>query len=553
MNSQNNRKQEETALERYKVISPILAALEECADRGKVSLMKSQACAAAGVSRKTLARWLGRFEEHGFDGLKFTQPAQKPARKIPGNLVLEAISLRREVPARSIPQIIEILEMEGKAPAGFLRRSTLQDRLREEGYSAAQMKLYQSPGVAARRFARSERNDMWQSDIKFGPFLKMNGKARQAYFVGFIDDATRYIVHGEFYDVLDQGIVEDCLRKAILKEGVPRRLFFDNGKQFRTKWMERACAILDIKLIFAAPYSPESKGKIERFNRTLDSFLAEAALKNCKNLDEINGLLGVWLSECYHNKEHAGINETPETAYKSAKTPLRFLPADTVARAFLQLEQRKVDKSGCISFGGRRYEVGVLYIGRKVDVVYDPADTSILTVEDSRLGASFQVKELVVGEHTGPRPKLPESMAATPPETSRLLDEKQKRYDKRQLSAKRAISYAERRPKPENASRRPHGQTRRRAGAIGGSVMSKNVQIPLWLFHDTLNFLENLNSSSYGAVFREKHGAMMDAFRKKAHAIELRRSYSEIVFAEDEETRFDARMQYLLKRRITTT
>jgi hypothetical protein len=34
-------------------------------------------------------------------------------------------------------------------------------------------------------------------------------------------------------------------------------------------------------------------------------------------------------------------------------------------------------------------------------------------------------------------------MTPTKPETSRLLDEKQKRYDNRQLSAKRAISYAE--------------------------------------------------------------------------------------------------------------
>jgi len=102
---------------------------------------------------------------------------------------------------------------------------------------------------------------MWQADLKFGAILKINGKKVQTYFVGFIDDATRYIVHGEFYSDQDQSIVEDCLRKAILKEGVPQRLLFDNGPQFRNKWMERACAILDIKLIFAAIYSPETKGK----------------------------------------------------------------------------------------------------------------------------------------------------------------------------------------------------------------------------------------------------------------------------------------------------
>ena len=122
------------------------------------------------------------------------------------------------------------------------------------------------------------------------------------------------------------------------------------------------------------------------------------------NLPEINALFKIWLAECYHNKEHAGIENTPETAYQSSKTPLRFLPADTVTKAFLRLEQRKVDKSGCISFKGKKYEVGVVYIGRTVDIVYDPADTTILTAEDNSLGTSFRINELVIGVYTGPRP-----------------------------------------------------------------------------------------------------------------------------------------------------
>ena len=439
----NQSSKDEIALERYKIISPILSAMEDGADKGKLALLRGEACAEAGISRKTLARWLDRYADSGFDGLKYQGGKAEPKRRIPGDLIKEAVLLRLEVPSRSIPQIIEILEMEGKAPPGFLKRSTLQDSLREKGYSKAQMKLYQQPGIAARRFARSERNEMWQADIKFGPVLKLGGQSQQTYFVGFIDDATRYIVHGEFYDSLDQTIVEDCLRKAILKEGLPQRLFFDNGPQFRNKWMERACAILGIKLIFAAPYSPESKGKIERFNRTIDSFLAEAVLKKGTNLSEFNDLWSVWLTECYHNREHAGIGCPPEIAYKSSKTPLRFLPAETVALAFLRSEKRKVDKSGCISFGGKKYEVGVIYIGRTVEVVYDPADRSQLTVEDKHFGTSFRVRELVIGAHTGPRPKLPDFMTPAPPDTSRLLDEKQKRYDKRQLSAKRAISYAQ--------------------------------------------------------------------------------------------------------------
>lgn len=216
---------------------------------------------------------------------------------IPEELIAEAILLRREVPGRSVPQIIEILEMEGKAPPGLVKRTTLQDKLQAEGYSARQMKMYQSGGIAARRFQRQDRGDMWHSDIKFGPFLTVNGMTKQIYLVTFLDDATRYVVHGEFYDSLDQTVVEDCFRKAILKEGLPRRVYFDNGKQYRTKWMERACAILGIKLLFAKPYSPESTGKIERFNRTVDSFLDEVALENCKALLDYNRYFKVWIAD----------------------------------------------------------------------------------------------------------------------------------------------------------------------------------------------------------------------------------------------------------------
>ena len=36
---------------------------------------------------------------------------------------------------------------------------------------------------------------------------------------------------------------------------------------------------------------------------------------------------------------------------------LRLLSAETIADAFLSCEKRKVDKGGCISFCGQKYEV----------------------------------------------------------------------------------------------------------------------------------------------------------------------------------------------------
>lgn len=434
------RKPEEIAVSRHKIIAPIIAAMEEKADAAKIVLLKKEAYEQYGISRRTLMRWLTGYQENGFEGLKPVKRSNGGTCVIPEELIAEAILLRWEVPGRSIPQIIEILEMEGRAPVGFLKRTTLQDKLSERGYSARQMKLYQSGGVAARRFQRQERGDMWHSDIKYGPFLTVDGVKKQIYLVSFLDDATRYVVHGEFYDSLDQTIVEDCFRKAILKEGLPRRVYFDNGKQYRTKWMDRACAVLGIKLLYAKPYSPESTGKIERFNRTVDSFLDEVALKGCKTLDGFNQYFNVWLTECYHSRKHGSLKgATPEIAYKTSKSPLRFVSPDIVASAFMRVERRKVDKSGCISFSGKKYEVDALLAGRVVDVAYDPNDIQTLTAEYD--GKSWQVKELQIGLHTGPRPKLPKSMLPALPQTSRLLDEKEKRYAAQQEVVRRAIRF----------------------------------------------------------------------------------------------------------------
>ncbi len=62
------------------------------------------------------------------------------------------------------------------------------------------------------------------SDIKYGPYLPIgkDGVKKQVYLVTFIDDATRFVLHSEFYPTLDQIIVEDCFRKAIHNTGCPK-------------------------------------------------------------------------------------------------------------------------------------------------------------------------------------------------------------------------------------------------------------------------------------------------------------------------------------------
>jgi len=438
----DNKKAEEVAENRFKIISPVLLAKEGGADTAKIYQIRQEVCDQHGISVRTLKRWIKAHEKRGFKGLcpaPKTYVKQKPLTE---ELIQEAIMLRREVPRRSVPTIIEILEMEGKAPKGTIKESTLQDKLMERGYSMRHMRLYQETGVAARRFQRVDRNDLWQADLKFGPKISVKGEQKQIYLAAFIDDATRYIIHAEFYDSLEQVIIEDCLKKAIIREGTPLRLYFDNGGQFRNKWMERTCAKLGIKLLFTKPYSPEAKGKIERFNRTVDAFLAEAALQNLRTLDAYNRYLNIWISECYHNKVHSALKDTPQNVYQQSKTPLRFADPNLLAEAFLHSETRRVDKSGCISLEKQLYEVSLTLIGTKVEIIYDPQDKSEVTVKHEPTGFVKRAKKLEIGTKTAARPKLPNAMLPASPSSSRLLDAKEGEYAGKVKEKRYAIRYA---------------------------------------------------------------------------------------------------------------
>jgi putative transposase len=216
--------------------------------------------------------------------------------------------------------------------------------------------------------------------------------------------------------------VEDCFRKALQKYGAPEMVYFDNGKQYRTTWMKAACARMGIRLLYAKPYSPEATGKVERFNRVVDAFLSEAALEKPKSLDKLNELFQVWLEECYQNQPHSALaGISPQTAYRGSKNALRFLKPELLAEAFLRWEERRVDKAGCISFSGKQYEVGLSFIGCKVNVIYDPADLSELSIKYGQQ-TPWKARELTIGENAGKRPKLPETLTPLPAQSSRLLN-----------------------------------------------------------------------------------------------------------------------------------
>jgi len=367
----------EEALRRYRIIAPLL---DESLSESEKRDIRWLTCSRESISGRTLHRYAATFKRGGFDALLPRERKDKGfCKAIPPQALELAAELRRELPGRSAERIKQILESEGYAVA----RSTLERHLRQQGLSGREIKAERKQ-VASRRFNRRGRNTLWQADLKYGPYLpclERPGRVMRTYLLAIIDDATRLVMHGEFYANQKLPVLEDSLRKAVLRCGTPDSLYVDQGKIFVSQWLRLACAKLHIRHLNAKAYSPESKGKIERFNLTVEEFLQEARLEKPQTLEQLNELFRAWLSEGYNHRVHSALaGKSPAQAFSQDTKPLRFPSPEALREAFLWEKTPRVDKAGCISLASLCYEVGVEYIRKNVLVRYDPFDLSLVEV-----------------------------------------------------------------------------------------------------------------------------------------------------------------------------
>ena len=96
----------------------ILPLLDENLDPASAHELRISIAEKNDISERTVRRYVSTYREKGFDGLKPAERTYYSKDNKPENydeLLEDAIQLRREVPRRSVEQIILILESEGKA------------------------------------------------------------------------------------------------------------------------------------------------------------------------------------------------------------------------------------------------------------------------------------------------------------------------------------------------------------------------------------------------------------------------------------------------------
>lgn len=449
---------DEQALKRLEMIMPLM---DPDLDDAKKCRMREEIAERNGITVRSLYRYEKYYRENAFDGLRPMNRKMRRSSRLPDNydeIVAQAIQLKREVPRRSIRQIIKILEIEGWAQPGVLKGSTLQRYLYNAGLGKKQMRKYaESRETSSRRFCRPHRMELIQGDIKYGPKLRdKDGRVIKTYLSSLIDDHSRYILQSEFYDNQKAEIVEETFHKAVLRHGAFDCGYLDNGSQYITEQLAKSCAKLGIRLLHARPKNCEAKGKIEKFHQVVDSFIAEIRVAHVHSVEELNRRWKYYLEEEYQKEGHDGIREyyesmdvkvpsggiTPEQEWNRDTRKLTFLDVGVVAEAFMHHEERQIDKAGCFSFNGYMYEASMALAGARVEIVYDPLHTEEIEVRYQGI-TPIRAKRVRIGAFADKKPQIPVGMTEKIPETSRLLDALEKKYKEDHRLMADAISFAD--------------------------------------------------------------------------------------------------------------
>jgi transposase InsO family protein len=392
----DEKKREDIALFRYSLIVPFLTEEEiEWGVKGELVKRVVQQIHAIPFSRKsslhesTIRRFLDIYRKHGFNGLKPKSRSDiGKSLKIPTDILDKAFTLKKEEPHRSARSIIRIMEAHNLAAPGLVKASTLYRLFKQNDLVYKKLKV---SSKQFKPFQAEHPNQIWQSDVMYGPYLPDADRPeakKRTYLVALLDDFSRMIVHAEFYWHERLPHLENTLHKAILKRGIPEALYVDNGQIFSAHQIDLICAELGIRKITCKPYSPEGKGKIERFFRTVrDQFLVELQHDPVEHLHQLNNKFWAWLEQAYHLQAHSATNEPPVVRWRQNVAGfLKNIDEKQLQNIFLWREKRHVDKLAQVSLQGLKFELASFLTGKTVEIRFNHFDLSeVLIYLDGRL------------------------------------------------------------------------------------------------------------------------------------------------------------------------
>lgn len=387
----NAKRKEEQALFWYGIIAPLLDPDLPHGDRSRlIQKILDRSWTIPGsscrkISRATLFRKLKEYRHHGFGGLKKQDRTDKGScRRLKSDWLQKAIELRLEQPKRTTHRVIELTEKAFGLATGTIKLQTLSRIFKNKELTRAHLRDGEADPGGFTSFAHHHINELWTVDVMHAfpiPDPRDTRRRKMTYLVGIIDDASRLIPHAEFYFDEKLPRLENTLKKAISRRGIPKRLYCDHGQIFHAKQFELICAELGVHIVHSQPYRPEGRGKIERFFSTCQTdFTSEARAKGPQSLQELNTWFWAWLEMAYHHKIHSSLGTTPLAFWLKQRDRIRFADPDVLDTIFLWREDRLVSRVHTFHVSGNLYDIAPEFAGNTIEIRYNPFDLSIILV-----------------------------------------------------------------------------------------------------------------------------------------------------------------------------
>jgi transposase InsO family protein len=329
-------------------------AMQEGANRREL-------CRRFGVHPDTGYKWLGRWESDVGLADRSRRPHSSPARTDRG-IEDRILAVRDAHPAWGARKIARVLEREGvEPPAG----STVHEILRRNG------RIVTPAGglVAQQRFEMAAPNLLWQMDFK--GWVRLANDAR-CHSLTVIDDHSRYDLCLAACADERGDTVRGRLELTFRHYGLPEAFFVDNGTPWGNPTGERWTRFsvwlvkLGIAVIHSRPYHPQSRGKNERFHRTLDAEVF--ALRRLRDLTEAQRAFDAWREVYNFQRPHEALGQqVPASRYRpSARSMPDRLP--TVEYDVNEIVRQVPLTKAYVSFKGRLWKVPQAFCGERLAI-----------------------------------------------------------------------------------------------------------------------------------------------------------------------------------------
>jgi len=254
-----------------------------------------QAAEIIGLSDRSMRRWRGRYEQHGYDGLFDRRRGRPSPKRVPVATVEEVLRLYQErYPDFNVRHFHEKLREEHGIELSYtwvklaLQGAGLVKKARQRGVHRKRRPRRPLPGMLLHLDGSSHR---WFQDDRWYDLLEV------------LDDATSETYYAQLVEEESTRTVMAALREVIERQGLFCALYSDRASHFfvtpkaggpvdpqRRTQVGRALKELGIQMIPA--YSPQARGRSERRFGTWQGRLPpELRLAGIGTVEEANQFL----------------------------------------------------------------------------------------------------------------------------------------------------------------------------------------------------------------------------------------------------------------------